>query len=1085
MRSRHLETVAVGGLGSLLGAALFAILHDTLSQTIGRQLSRLEVVAGVVIFALPSLLLAIWLWRHLHSTRCRILALTQRRIAHFAVGIMLGAVPGVAAYFALLIFGIPPLPPPPFALPAFLAAFLARFLAVACGVAVCLVCAAGLYGVFRRWDRPEVTAAQCAYVLRIIDRERAAGGGRFPFLEAAPAFEIRRQCRILDFLPRYEVMPSGGKPVVVTRMWSYRINPPDTDLAPAVPSTNTAPEPNAPSPDLPRPGSSAADADDSAPTASAQRKHEQDEYAHAIERLTNRANDLCANGATKGYWRTSGAPLRQQPNQLYVQPFFGNKFDYLFNGGDGYRVGGLDGPRFITMVIKGQPGAGKSTSALQLCTTLARHGNICIYYSLEEEREGLFETANDFGWQQPEDRRYFPGDGEADYQGVQIQKVLYNRLNMVKRQGVKPRIDELLGLGKPPRSPSPRGKAKHAEGASDAAAAGSDTPLVGAVLVSSLGNRAMAVKERMRQLRREWEELPDVLPRCVVIDSLEGFANVGLRGGGEDENAPSGKPGVLRGDFLAIKDFFRNRCDMLVVVVEDDGTGKPGYVDFVADTVIQLGRRIDGGYVILSAEVRKARNQMHALGQHQVKIRSLRDIKRASVASSVMGDDPKTAEHGLLIYPSLDYVLSQSRGLKVYDEHTLSTGFYGLDKLLGADRAGGMKRQSSAALLGPGTTGKSLIAMNFLIEGVRENRPTLLLSLRDDIGIITSKPHPQERGRLRFSWRKGPGGDSFHQIEWPVAYIAQWLKTRSAPGATDTVELPYLLRDQAARLRDANPWQDAETKATLIAYMQQVVASCPAVGDTWSEDALSALDALWHNFARRAGASLAMVEDERRHGALRPQQPSLADARGVPVLRWNSPAELSSGKLKYVNDLLVVKSWRPGRIAPEDFLNWLLGVIGDPKDDKLRFSRVVFDDVSQLDQRFPLLAESRLFLPTLVDLFKAKRIASIFLAGYDDKLGLPTNTGLDVLADHVIRTRIERHKGTLSSQPSGASSKPTASDNSSPPRQVDVDDDARHRTIVVDVDTRPGSRRLPPHELVIDEDSEFADIRPMAGITDP
>src|SRR5262249_51779491 len=142
--------------------------------------------------------------------------------------------------------------------------------------------------------------------------------------------------------------------------------------------------------------------------------------------------------------------------------------------------------------------------------------------------------------------------------------------------------------------------------------------LVGTVLVSSLGHRAMHVSSRMDELRKEWAQLPGKLPRCVVIDSLEGFGNVGLGEGG--------KPGLLRDQLLEVKDFFRDRCDMLLILVEDDGSGRLGYVDFVADAVIQLGRRDKDGYTILYAEVQKARNQTHALGQHQMKIRSRHDL---------------------------------------------------------------------------------------------------------------------------------------------------------------------------------------------------------------------------------------------------------------------------------------------------------------------------------------------------------------------------------------------------------------------------------------------------------------------------
>ena len=43
--------------------------------------------------------------------------------------------------------------------------------------------------------------------------------------------------------------------------------------------------------------------------------------------------------------------------------------------------------------------------------------------------------------------------------------------------------------------------------------------------------------------------------------------------------------------------------------------------------------------------------------------------------------------------------------------------------------------------------------MNFLIEGIRENSRTLLLSLREDPSAVIDVTVPQEEGRIRFSWQ--------------------------------------------------------------------------------------------------------------------------------------------------------------------------------------------------------------------------------------------------------------------------------------------------------------------------------------------
>jgi hypothetical protein len=119
--------------------------------------------------------------------------------------------------------------------------------------------------------------------------------------------------------------------------------------------------------------------------------------------------------------------------------------------------------------------------------------------------------------------------------------------------------------------------------------------------------------------------------------------------------------------------------------------------------------------------------------------------------------------------------------------------------------------------------------------------------------------------------------------------------------------------------------------------------------------------------------------------------------------------------------LLVVKGFRPGNITADDFIDQILRIIGDPHDPQSkaasRFERVVFDDVTQLHHRFPILEKTRLFIPTLIDMFKANGITSLFIADVDDFEVSQYNAvvrdqdhGLGVIADQVIRTKLEPQK---------------------------------------------------------------------------
>jgi KaiC/GvpD/RAD55 family RecA-like ATPase len=77
---------------------------------------------------------------------------------------------------------------------------------------------------------------------------------------------------------------------------------------------------------------------------------------------------------------------------------------------------------------------------------------------------------------------------------------------------------------------------------------------------------------------------------------------------------------------------------------------------------------------------------------------------------------------------------------------------------------------------------------------------------------------------------------------------------------------------------------------------------------------------------------------------------------------------------------LVIKSFRPGFISAEEFVDKIISEILDPTRQNAIFQRVLFDDVSQIALRFPLLDNAPVFLPTLMDIFKLYDMTAMFLS---------------------------------------------------------------------------------------------------------
>ncbi|MGA0607473.1 ATPase domain-containing protein [Phenylobacterium sp. VNQ135] len=86
---------------------------------------------------------------------------------------------------------------------------------------------------------------------------------------------------------------------------------------------------------------------------------------------------------------------------------------------------------------------------------------------------------------------------------------------------------------------------------------------------------------------------------------------------------------------------------------------------------------------------------------------------------------------GLEVYPRLVSAEHKTS----FDRHQLSSGVEGLDELLG----GGLERGSSALILGPAGTGKSLLTLCFAMSAIRRGERTALFVFDEELGFLFAR----------------------------------------------------------------------------------------------------------------------------------------------------------------------------------------------------------------------------------------------------------------------------------------------------------------------------------------------------------
>jgi circadian clock protein KaiC len=143
-------------------------------------------------------------------------------------------------------------------------------------------------------------------------------------------------------------------------------------------------------------------------------------------------------------------------------------------------------------------------------------------------------------------------------------------------------------------------------------------------------------------------------------------------------------------------------CTTLLITEKTSGAGQMGLgiEEFVADGVVLLNLSLERGHVERRLQVIKMRGTKACRGGVRYDIR----------------------EHGITIYQD-----PQIKPVNRIDSKKVSTGIKGLDEMLG----GGLPQASVTMVAGASGTGKTTIALHFIVEGARRNEKGLFVSFEE------------------------------------------------------------------------------------------------------------------------------------------------------------------------------------------------------------------------------------------------------------------------------------------------------------------------------------------------------------------
>ncbi|MCX7765819.1 MAG: hypothetical protein N2246_03825, partial [Candidatus Sumerlaeia bacterium] len=157
---------------------------------------------------------------------------------------------------------------------------------------------------------------------------------------------------------------------------------------------------------------------------------------------------------------------------------------------------------------------------------------------------------------------------------------------------------------------------------------------------------------------------------------------------------------------------------------------------------------------------------------------------------------------------------------------------------------------------------------------------------------------------------------------------------------------------------------------------------------------------LLQNLQEKKRCLLITLRDDES-GAIRTLE-EIARQEGFTDLKFDTDPNKRSSV--FAQDLLEVMYFWPGYLTPQQFLHRVFLSLerGQSGDQKTGFDLVVLNGIDQLAARFPLCAKEKMFLPSLLTVFRRKGITTIVVAAEEEQVESP-QAALLPLSDLVLR----------------------------------------------------------------------------------